>query len=54
MNIFTAVKELLEGFETAKGLPWYLSWLLYATSSAIKAWEESICLYNPSHLGLIG
>ena len=30
-----------------------LSWLLYAASSARRAWEESIYLYNPRHLGLI-
>ena len=54
VNVFTAVEELWEGFETAKGLPWVaLSWLLSAASSARRAWEDSIYLCNPIHLGLI-
>ena len=26
-NVFTAVEELWEGFETEKGLPWEASWV---------------------------
>ena len=54
MDVFTAVEELWEGFEMAKGyVLGCLSWLLYAASSATRTWEESIYLYNPGHLGLI-
>ena len=39
VNVFTAVEELWEGFETAKGLTLgSLSWLIYAAYSARKAW----------------
>ena len=43
VNVFIAVDELWEGFETAKRLPCVgLLGLLYAASSARGVWEVSI------------
>ena len=52
VNVFTAVEELWEGVETAKGLTCVaFHYCFMLLSSARRAWEESIYLYTPGHLG---
>ena len=44
VNVFTAVEELWEGFETAKGLPWYA--FLVALCNFIGEHGRSLYIYK--------
>ena len=46
VNVFTAVEELWEAFETGKGLPWVAFHDCFVQLSSVgRAWEESIYLF---------